>query len=109
MEYLASIGVADTGLSRFITAAYRELGVLTFLTAGTPEVRAWTVRKGAKAPEAAGVIHSDIERGFIRIEVTPFDQLVEAGSEAKAKEFGLHAGRRQRVRHAGRRRRLLPL
>jgi ribosome-binding ATPase len=87
-EYLASIGVEDTGLSRFIAAAYRELGVLTYLTAGTPEVRAWTVRNGAKAPEAAGVIHSDIERGFIRIEVTPFEKLVEAGSEAKAKELG---------------------
>jgi GTP-binding protein YchF len=86
-EYLDSIGVADTGLSRFISAAYRELGVLTFLTAGTPEVRAWTVRRGAKAPEAAGVIHSDIERGFIRVEVTPFEKLVKAGSEAKAKEL----------------------
>lgn len=87
-EYLDSIGVEDTGLSRFITAAYRELGVLTYLTAGTPEVRAWTVRRGAKAPEAAGVIHSDIERGFIRIEVTPFEKLIEAGSEGKAKELG---------------------
>ena len=87
-EYLDSIGVADTGLSRFIGAAYRELGVLTFLTAGTPEVRAWTVRRGARAPEAAGVIHSDIERGFIRIEVTPYERLIEAGSESKAKELG---------------------
>jgi GTP-binding protein YchF len=87
-EYLESIGVEDTGLSRFIAAAYRELGVLTYLTAGAPEVRAWTVRQGAKAPEAAGVIHSDIERGFIRVEVTPFEKLIEAGSEAKAKELG---------------------
>ena len=87
-EYLASLGIAETGLARFIRAAYDELGLITFLTAGKPEVRAWTVRRGARAPEAAGVIHSDIERGFIRVEVTPFDKLVEAGGEAKAKELG---------------------
>jgi GTP-binding protein YchF len=87
-EYLTSLGVESTGLSRFIAAAYRELGLLTFLTAGEPEVRAWTVRQGARAPEAAGVIHSDIERGFIRAEVTPYDKLVEAGSPARAKELG---------------------
>jgi GTP-binding protein YchF len=86
-EYLESLGLRATGLSRFITAAYRELGLLTFFTAGEPEVRAWTVRRGAKAPEAAGVIHSDIERGFIRAEVTPYDRLVEAGSQARAKEL----------------------
>jgi GTP-binding protein YchF len=88
LEYLASLGVTDTGLSRFISAAYESLGLLTFLTAGEPEVRAWTVRRGAKAPEAAGAIHSDIERGFIRVEVTPYDRVVEAGSPAKAKELG---------------------
>lgn len=87
-EYLASLGITTTGLSRFIEAAYRELGLLTFLTAGEPEVRAWTVRQGARGPEAAGVIHSDIERGFIRVEVTPYDKLVEAGSPARAKELG---------------------
>lgn len=87
-EYLASLGLESTGLERFIGAAYRELGLLTFLTAGEPEVRAWTVRHGAKAPEAAGAIHSDIERGFIRVEVTPYDQLVEAGNPSKAKELG---------------------
>jgi GTP-binding protein YchF len=87
-EYLQSLGLDSTGLSRFIAAAYRELGLLTFLTAGEPEVRAWTVRQGARAPEAAGAIHSDIERGFIRVEVTPFDKLVEAGSPARAKEQG---------------------
>jgi ribosome-binding ATPase YchF (GTP1/OBG family) len=86
-EYLASLGVTDTGFSRFISAAYRELDVLTFLTAGEPEVRAWTVHRGARAPEAAGVIHSDIERGFIRAEITPYEKLVEAGSEARAKEL----------------------
>lgn len=88
LDYLASLGVVETGLSRFISAAYRELGLLTFLTAGEPEVRAWTVRQGARAPEAAGAIHSDIERGFIRVEVTPYDKLVEAGSPQKAKEVG---------------------
>jgi ribosome-binding ATPase YchF (GTP1/OBG family) len=64
------------------------LGLLTFLTAGDPEVRAWTVRQGTRAPQAAGVIHSDIERGFIRAEVTPYQLLVEAGSQARAKELG---------------------
>jgi GTP-binding protein YchF len=87
-EYLTSLGVETTGLSRFVAAAYRELDLLTFLTAGEPEVRAWTTRKGARAPEAAGEIHSDIERGFIRAEVTPFQLLVEAGSPAKARELG---------------------
>jgi ribosome-binding ATPase len=87
-EYLASLGIAETGLSRFISAAYRELGLLTFFTAGDPEARAWTVRRGARAPEAAGTIHSDIERGFIRAEVTPYERLVEAGSAARAKELG---------------------
>jgi GTP-binding protein YchF len=87
-EYLSSLGVESSGLTRFIAAAYRELGLLTFLTAGEPEVRAWTVRQGARAPEAAGTIHSDIERGFIRAEITPFDRLLEAGSAAKAKELG---------------------
>jgi ribosome-binding ATPase YchF (GTP1/OBG family) len=86
-EYLQSLGLTSTGLSRFIGAAYSALGLLTFLTAGEPEVRAWTVRAGAKAPEAAGAIHSDIERGFIRVEVTPYDKLIEAGSPAKAKEL----------------------
>lgn len=87
-EYLQTLGVDESGLSRFVAAAYRELGLLTFLTAGEPEVRAWTVRQGAKAPEAAGTIHSDIERGFIRVEVTPFELLAQAGSAARAKELG---------------------
>lgn len=87
-EYLTSLGIENTGIERFIAAAYRELGVLTFLTAGEPEVRAWTVPQGSKAPEAAGTIHSDIERGFIRVEVTPYALLVQAGNPAKAKELG---------------------
>lgn len=88
LEYLQSLGVEETGFARFITAAYAQLGVLTFFTAGEPEVRAWTVRQGARAPEAAGAIHSDIERGFIRAEVTAFERLVEAGSPQRAKELG---------------------
>lgn len=88
LDYLHSLGVEESGLSRFISAAYQGLGLLTFLTAGEPEVRAWTVRQGAKAPEAAGAIHSDIERGFIRAEVTAYDKLIEAGSAQKAKELG---------------------
>ena len=65
------------------------LGLISFLTAGKPEVRAWTIKKGTKAPQAAGKIHSDFERGFIRAEVVPFDTLVECGSLAAAKEKGL--------------------
>lgn len=87
-EYLESLGVTETGLDRFVHTAYRLLGLLTFLTAGEPEVRAWTVRQGAKAPEAAGRIHSDIERGFIRAEVTGWEDLVEAGSPEAAKRAG---------------------
>jgi GTP-binding protein YchF len=87
-EYLASLGVTQTGMNRFIRTAYALLGLLTFFTAGDPEVKAWTVRRGAKAPEAAGQIHSDIERGFIRAEVTAWDDLVAAGSPEAAKRAG---------------------
>jgi GTP-binding protein YchF len=87
-EYLESLGVTETGMARFVKTAYDLLGLLTFLTAGEPEVRAWTVRQGAKAPEAAGSIHSDIERGFIRAEVTAWSDLVEAGSPEAAKRAG---------------------
>ncbi len=87
-EYLLSLGVTQTGLDRFIHSAYSLLEWLTFFTAGEPEVRAWTVRQGARAPEAAGRIHSDIERGFIRAEVTSWDDLLEAGSPEAAKRAG---------------------
>jgi len=87
-EYLESLGVTETGMGRFVRTAYDLLGLLTFLTAGEPEVRAWTVRRGAKAPEAAGQIHSDIERGFIRVEVTAWDDLVAAGNPDAAKRAG---------------------
>lgn len=86
--FLADAGLQQPALNSFITAAYRLLDLLTFLTAGEPEVRAWTVRKGAKAPEAAGVIHSDFERGFIKAEIVSFDDLKAAGSYALARERG---------------------
>jgi hypothetical protein len=87
--YLHELGIKESGLTRMIHASYALLNLITFLTAGEPEVRAWTVRKGAKAPQAAGEIHSDIERGFIRAEVTSFDDLVATGSYAAARERGL--------------------
>lgn len=87
--YLEDLGVSESGLNRMIKASYKLLNLITFLTAGEPEVRAWTVHNGTKAPQAAGVIHSDIERGFIRAEVTAFDDLVAAGSYVAARERGL--------------------
>ena len=86
--FLKDAGLAEPALHSFIKAAYTLLNLLTFLTAGEPEVRAWTVRKGAKAPEAAGVIHSDFERGFIKAEIVSFTDLVEAGSLNTARERG---------------------
>jgi ribosome-binding ATPase YchF (GTP1/OBG family) len=76
-------------LDRLISTSYSLLGLISFLTAGKPEVRAWTIKKGTKAPAAAGVIHSDFERGFIRAEVIGFEELIGAGSMAAAKEKGL--------------------
>ncbi len=87
--FLEDLGITEMGLSRLINCAYDLLGLMSFLTAGKPEVRAWTIRKGSKAPEAAGKIHSDIERGFIRAEVVSFDDLVKAGTMQAAKEKGL--------------------
>lgn len=86
--YLAEMGLTEGGLPRMIRASYALLRLITFLTAGEPEVRAWTIPSGTRAPQAAGVIHSDIERGFIRAEVTAYDDLVEAGSFAAARERG---------------------
>ncbi len=88
-QYLASVGVTETGLGKLIRSAYHTLGLISYFTAGEKEARAWTIRKGAKAPEAAGAIHSDLERGFIRAEVTSYDDLIKAGSSAAAKEKGL--------------------
>jgi hypothetical protein len=87
-QYLAELGVTETGLGKLIRSAYHTLGLISFLTSGEKEARAWTIRRGAKAPEAAGAIHSDIERGFIRAQVIAYDRLIEAGSEAAAKEKG---------------------
>ncbi|GEM88290.1 redox-regulated ATPase YchF [Meiothermus granaticius] len=87
-EYLQSLGLNESGLNRLVKVAYHTLGLLTFLTAGEKEVRAWTVRQGTKAPQAAGEIHSDLERGFIRAEVIEWNKLVEAGGWAQAKERG---------------------
>src|SRR5262249_12826086 len=87
-EYLESIGVTEMGLGKLIRGAYHTLGLISFFTAGEKEARAWTIRNGAKAPEAAGAIHSDLERGFIRAEVTAYHDLIAAGSQAAAKEKG---------------------
>ena len=88
-EYLESLGLPQLGTDRVIQVGYRLLNLITFLTAGEDEVRAWTVTRGAKAPEAAGKIHSDIERGFIRAEVTRFDDFMACGSFAAATKKGL--------------------
>jgi GTP-binding protein YchF len=87
-EFLSSLGLSETGLARVIRAGYGLLGLQTFFTAGPKEARAWTVRKGAKAPEAAGVIHSDFERGFIAAETIAYDDYVSLGGETQAKEAG---------------------
>ncbi len=87
-EFMNELGVKDPGINDIIAKAYDMLGLATFLTGGEKEVRAWTFRKGAKAPECAGVIHSDIEKGFIKAETIYFDDLIAAGSEEKAKQMG---------------------
>lgn len=88
-EFLEDYGLEEPGLNRLIKASYKLLGLISFLTAGPKEVRAWTIKKGTKAPQAAGKIHSDMERGFIRAEVISFDDLIKCGSETSAKEKGL--------------------
>ncbi|MBR5825717.1 MAG: redox-regulated ATPase YchF [Clostridia bacterium] len=87
--FLTDLGVENSGLDLLIQRSYNLLGLISYLTAGQPEVRAWTIKKGTKAPQAAGKIHSDFERGFIRAEVVAFDTLMELGSLAAAKEKGL--------------------
>jgi GTP-binding protein YchF len=86
--FLASLGLKETGLSQVIRAGYKLLDLITFFTAGPKEARAWTVRRGATAPEAAGVIHSDFERGFIRAETISYDDYVACGGEQGAKDAG---------------------
>ncbi len=87
--FLSELGLEVSGLDRIIKEGYALLGLISFLTAGQPEVRAWTIRKGTKAPQAAGKIHTDFERGFIRAEVVAFDDLMECGSMSAAKDKGL--------------------
>lgn len=87
--FLAELGIAESGLDRLIRSSYSLLGLISYLTAGPKEVRAWTVRRGTRAPQAAGKIHSDFERGFIRAEIVSFDDLARVGSMAAAKEAGL--------------------
>ena len=88
-EMLEALGLEESGLDKLIKKSYDLLGLMSFLTAGEPEVRAWTIKKGTKAPEAAGKIHSDIQRGFIKAEIVSFDDLVKEGSMNLAKEKGL--------------------
>ena len=87
--FIEDLGIGESGLDKLVKASYALLGLISFLTAGTDEVRAWTITKGTKAPGAAGKIHTDFERGFIRAEVVPYETLVEQGSIAACKEKGL--------------------
>ena len=87
--FLEEMGMEQSGLDRMIKCSYALLGLISFLTCGPDECRAWTIKKGTKAPQAAGKIHTDFERGFIRAEIVAFDDLRECGSMAAAKEKGL--------------------
>ena len=87
--FLEDLGIDSAGLDKMIQASYKLLGLISYLTAGPTEVRAWTIKNGTKAPQAAGKIHSDFERGFIRAEVVAFDDLMESGTYAQAREKGL--------------------
>ncbi len=87
--FLEELGLKESGLEKLIKASYSLLGLISYLTAGEPEVRAWTIVKGTKAPQAAGKIHTDFERGFIRAEVVAYDDLISCGSHSAAKEKGL--------------------
>lgn len=87
--FLEDLGLEESGLEKLIKASYNLLGLISYLTAGEPEVRAWTIKKGTKAPQAAGKIHSDFERGFIRAEIVSYDDLMACGTHAAAKEKGL--------------------
>ncbi len=87
--FLEELGLCESGLNRLVKASYKLLGLMSFLTAGQPEVRAWTIVRGTKAPQAAGKIHSDFERGFIRAEIVAYNELMKCGSYAAAREKGL--------------------
>lgn len=88
-EYIKELGLEQSGLDKLITAAYKILGLDTFFTTGPDESRAWTIKSGTKAPQAAGVIHTDFIKGFVRAEVIQWNKFIEAGSDAKARELGL--------------------
>ena len=87
--FLDDLGVAESGLDRLVKASYTLLGLISYLTSGEAECRAWTIKKGTKAPQAAGKIHSDFERGFIRAEVVSYEDLMACGTMAAAREKGL--------------------
>ena len=88
-EYLKELGIEDSGINRMIKSVYKLLNLRTFITAGEKEVHAWTIPAGAKAPQAAGVIHTDFEKGFIRAEITPYEEFVACGSYAACKDKGV--------------------
>lgn len=88
-EYLSELGIEDSGIDRMIKSVYKLLNLRTFITAGEKEVHAWTISAGTKAPQAAGVIHTDFEKGFIRAEITPYDEFVKNGSYTACKEKGV--------------------
>ena len=88
-EYIKELGLSESGLAKFIKASYKLLGLITFFTTGTDETRAWTVKGGTKAPEAAGVIHTDFSKGFVRAEVINWQKFIETEGEQKAREKGL--------------------
>jgi ribosome-binding ATPase YchF (GTP1/OBG family) len=89
LEYIKELGLEQSGLDRLIHASYKLLELITFFTSGEMETRAWTVKNGSKAPQAAGAIHTDFEKGFIRAEIVDWRDFVEAGGEARARERGL--------------------
>ena len=95
--FLEELGMTEAGLERLIKCSYSLLGLISFLTCGPDECRAWTIKRGTKAPQAAGKIHSDFERGFIRAEIVAFDDLKSCGSMAAAKEKGLVRSERART------------
>ena len=86
--FLEDLGLKESGLNRLVKASYRLLGLISYLTSGEPETRAWTIKNGTKAPQAAGKIHTDFEKGFIRAEVVDYEVLLECGNYTKAKELG---------------------
>jgi ribosome-binding ATPase YchF (GTP1/OBG family) len=86
--FMEELGLEESGLARLIHAAYRLLGLITFFTTGPKETRAWTIKRDTKAPQAAGEIHTDFERGFIRAETIKFDRFIEYGGEAGARDAG---------------------